>query len=338
MRKMIWTVVVLCLLVLAVSCGAPEVTTETTTTESATTAPIQVTLPVVTEQLEMRQFDEDALYRHVFEEHSLKLEYEKMLTYVPNPDRGEVLIAFTFNTGYGELASGDLYLVEGITTAFHQAGSETYYVHSHIGSENGTFGSDYIRHDYHEAYLNVLFEHLTMSPCEALPTIEEGIHSVGDIVLMKNEGRPTYDIFSDGYLYRTVTDENGKDSYLKSDQKIDAAYLYGMIFVTYQNRAMEKSKGFSVNEGNAIQAPVRIYRETAEDAYAYYISRDGSVSQYAQYAIKADPCEKGHEKGSFIVIGEYCTLYSKYQRDSLYNQKPELFEDILPDDYVSTAK
>ena len=238
------------------ACDTTEPIYDTESTEEVTDQPIKQT------------FDKDQVYQHVFSEHSRKLTAEEVAmlhedsfdgieTNAKEAIVGFVMdceIGFSFDTATYE----EYYIVKDVTTDM-QGSCDKY-----VAAINQYSQPHYLRGtvsaDYHEAYLDVMFENLTYTACQAIPDTEDLIYNIGYICTVGANTK--YQIRSDGYVY--YEDEIG--SY-QSEQRVDAAYLSSLMIVSVLNQ-----------QNNANQAKPLDYLNHVIDVNGeYYECEEGTL-------------------------------------------------------------
>lgn len=215
---------VLALLALT-GCGCSAVGPWVEDTTPAETAPAEIA-PVETEPYVKRTFDAAQVYDHVFHNHSRPLTPDEADVFKPDTAAGEAIISFEYNTDGGRdytMEQQDFYLVSGVTTALHGFNQKYYAVLNTYANIQAYCD---ITDDYHEAYLDVMFEHLTFAPCEGIPKTEDGAYDIGYVAA--REGEHKYEIRADGHLYY---EQEG--AFYRSEQTVDAAYLAAMLITSY---------------------------------------------------------------------------------------------------------
>ncbi len=181
-------------------------------------------------------FDRQMVYEHVFENQSILLSDDDEIE--PDPTKKEGLVSFelTWSVDGTEYKSKDTYFVKGVSSensnncSKYTAFFNEYYALSPLG----LYAT--VTHDYYETYLDVLFESLTFSLCEKLPTREDGYYEVGHFAEKVTEDTTFHFVnnryfYTDGYMYYIVCDKEGvPTNYYKSDVKVDIAYLSFIVF------------------------------------------------------------------------------------------------------------
>ena len=294
MKKIKLLSVLLSLLLLFTSCielVPPEVETEESSSEVETSAVPEeptsepdtpkkewlppITFPEVT-PLPARQFDKDEIYRHVFEDQSVELSLNEMKELEIDTAKGETLVMYSLN--YSKAGIGfqhnKCYHVKHFETETVYETSMKYQTTLFYWTPGAIQRKGYVRNDYHEAYLDVMFENLTFTACEGMPGYKEQVYLIG--MIYADHG--SYYVCSDGYLYRYER-VDGKDIYAKSDQKIDAPYLSCVLLLPFfyeldrDDKTYQKRTYFNFDE-TTIQNPARV--EQTDKSTDYYMD-DGSV-------------------------------------------------------------
>ena len=180
-------------------------------------------------------YDPQEVYDHVFNRQSRMLTEEeaerlKIGAYYLNTAKQQAVIEFLFidqeNSDDGWFRSGT-YLVEGLTTDLPGYENNTKYT---LVLDAPTQNEVNCMYDYHEAYLDVLFEHLSFTECASIPGTEQRVYEIGKILVDDF----TYLIRADGHIYY---EKNGVC--YQSDQTVDIAYLTAILFITKMYFAKE---------------------------------------------------------------------------------------------------
>lgn len=234
-----------------------------------------ITFPEAT-PLPARQFDKDEIYRHVFEDQSVEIPQADYQSIEVDTTKGEALVWYALNfvndVGF-EFNKG--YYVKHFETETVYETSMKYQTTLFYWTPGVIQRKGYVRNDYHEAYLDVMFEQLTFTACEGMPGYKEQVYLIG--MIYADHG--SYYVCSEGYLYRYER-VDGKDVYAKSDQKIDAPYLSCMLLLPYfyemdrEEYDHYQTRTYFNFDVSTIQNPTRVEREG--DATNYYM-KDGSV-------------------------------------------------------------
>ena len=172
-------------------------------------------------------FDHDQVYHHVFEEHSRKLTTKDIETAIPDASDDEAIVAFLYNCDVStdwSFEREDYYLVSGVSTALKGYNDKYFAV---VNTYSNIEARCNIVDDYHEAYLDVMFEHLTFASCDSIPGTSDMAYDIGYIC--SNTTEQKYELRADGYVYYQ---EQGVC--FKSEQMVDAAYLASMLFSSYR--------------------------------------------------------------------------------------------------------
>ena len=224
--------VVALLLLIGCSCSVEKPSYVDTAPEDI--APQETTTPVETQPYIKQTFDPEAVYDHVFLNHSRILTSDEPETVKPNTAAGEAIISFQYNTDGSwdyTMERQDFYLVSGVTTALHGFNQKYFAVLNTYANVQAYCD---IMDDYHEAYLDVMLEHLTFAPCEGIPKTEDGAYDIGYVAA--REGAHRYEIRADGHLYY---EQEG--AFYKSEQTVDVAYLAAMLITSYSVYESRKS-------------------------------------------------------------------------------------------------
>ncbi len=221
-------------LLLLIGCGCSVDQPSDADTTPAETTPQETTTPVETEPYVKQTFDPDAVYDHVFLNHSRLLTPDEADAVKPNTAAGEAIISFEYNTDGSidyTMERQDFYLVSGVTTDLHGFNQKYFAVLNTYANIQAYCD---IMDDYHEAYLDIMLEHLTFAPCDSIPKTEDGAYDIGYVAAREGEHR--YEIRADGHLYYKY-----EDAFYKSEQTVDAAYLAAMLITSYSVYESRKS-------------------------------------------------------------------------------------------------
>ncbi len=300
--------------------SASETTTETTTD---TTQRETTTKP---EPPPKRIFDKEDVYRHVFENHAPRINEEELDTLEVDHDSGEAVLYFGLvkeGMDWGESDSWNYtyYQVDGVTTAL--SGNCSKYQSGLIQPTSSVVFSDLVVHDYHEAYLDVMFEHLTFTECDALPNMKDGVYHVGWIVC---EGEYYY-VYSDGYLYYTTNDHAETPTHFRSEQMVDAAYLSVILFTSHAysfGDDFPNENKYAVNEAIEIPEPYETkiderYSTTGEKlTTTYYVTEDGTAYRVFEpsWTIFTDDFEVEGAVGFYV---RRANIYPNAEKQGLWN-------------------
>lgn len=219
----------------SVTTTAPTTTLPITETAPTTTAPITTT-PTTTEPLPLRSFDETAVYRHVFEDWAEPI--EDIYSYTLNRDKQEALITFQlmFDSELDRYRYSMSYVIEQYTTDLYPTGQKYQSTLALTADSDVVPPRSMVRHDYHEAYIDVMLKHLTFAPCERLPDYADYVFYIGKIIEIETSA--TYHVYSDGHLYRS--EQQDTDTvYFQSEQMVDSAYLAGILMSSYEYRNLQ---------------------------------------------------------------------------------------------------
>ncbi len=172
-------------------------------------------------------FDLETVYQHVFVNHSQKLTEQEAEKLCVDTSNGEAIICFLYNSDISSdfsIELKDYYLVSGVSTALKGANNKYFTV---VNTYANLAAQCDIVDDYHEIYLDVMFEHLTFVTCDRIPGMQDMVYEIGYIC--SNSDDKKYELRSDGHIYYME-----QDKCYKSEQKIDSAYLTSMLFSSYR--------------------------------------------------------------------------------------------------------
>ena len=251
-------------------------------------------------------YDPQEVYDHVFNRQSRMLTEEeaerlKIGAYYLNTAKQQAVIEFLFidqeNSDDGWYRSGT-YLVEGLTTDLPGYENNTKYT---LVLDAPTQNEVNCMYDYHEAYLDVLFEHLSFTECASIPGTEQRVYEIGKILVDDF----TYLIRADGHIYY---EKNGVC--YQSDQTVDIAYLTAILFVTKMYFAKEldiETFGFYGlwNEEIPSDAQIQYFSSLDQDLYVW----NGEAYDDREYGWThvIDP-----EYTMEYMIGIYCHYFYVY--------------------------
>ena len=330
MKKIKLLSVLLSFLLLFTSCielVPPEAETESTsanTTESVETTTgdtiLEKTLYLTKEQnmeffglqpTPKKTYDEAEVYSHVFENHSRKLTPEEAETVEVDHRNAQALISVCLDLDEdGNKELHDVYLVEGFTTKGYNQDCSKYRAHLPSRVDEASFSHALVLHDYHEAYLDVLFANLTFSECESIPDYDDLVYPMGSITLISEN--QSYSVRSDGYLYYTDRSDKDDTKYFKSDRVVDVAYLASIEWLAFFfDNGLSYDPDF-INEIFELSEPYTVKKE--ENGYTYYADTNGTY-----YAVQKSPLwlrwmyEYGAEFASMNFYYQITHAYWNYE-------------------------
>ena len=248
-----------------------------------------------------KTYDEVEVYRHVFENHSRKLTPEELETVEVDCQNGQALISVRLDInkdGSNELY--DVYLVEGFTSKGYNQNCSKYSAQLPWQRYDQTSTYAFVKHDYHEAYLDVLFKNVTFSACDGKPDYGDLVYQMGSFFL-KSQNR-SYSVCSDGYLYYAENPLKENEQYYRSDQKMDVAYLASILWMSNFFEFGAHKDHTYLNEIFALDEPCTVkYVERFDKTY--HIDQDGT------YHLIYEPSWVYWESGGGFEMGEmalYC--------------------------------
>ena len=248
-----------------------------------------------------KTYDEAELYRHVFENHSLKLTPEEVETIEVDCQNGQALISVRLDInkdGSNELY--DVYLVEGFTSKGYNQNCSKYSAQLPWQRYDQTSTSALVKHDYYEAYLDVLFENATFSACDGRPNYGDMVYLMGSFFL-KSQNR-SYSVCSDGYLYYVENSLKENEQYYRSDQKVDVAYLASILWMSNAFEFGTSRDHTYLNELFALDEPYTVKKVELFEENCH-------VDQNGTYHLIYEPSWLYWESGGGFEMGEmalYC--------------------------------
>lgn len=259
-----------------------------------------------------KTYDEAEIYRHVFENHSRKLLTPEEAESIEVDFRNaQALISVCLDIDKDSNKDlHDVYLVEGFTTKDYNQGCSKYRAYLPSRADDASFSHALVLHDYHEAYLDILFANLTFSECESIPDYDDLVYPMGAISLI-SENR-SYSVRSDGYLYYTDRSDKDATKYFKSDRVVDVAYLASIEWLAYFfDNGLSYDPNF-INEIFELSDPYTVKKE--ENGYIYYADTNGTY-----YAVQKSPLwlrwvyEYGSEFASMNFYYQITHAYRNYE-------------------------
>lgn len=265
-----------------------------------------------------RTYDREELYRHAFEDQSRRVDADEVDSLAVDCENGQALMSVVFNTDGSayqitEADSIEYYLVNGMTTAGYDTGCNKYEIEL---PQTVTFESVFrygtVKNDYHEAYLNVLFENITFSTCERFPTETDRAFLIGYIDVPTDEAsKIRYSIYSDGHLYYK---KNGQ--IYKCDQTVDFPYLNVICLTAYYHKrqcdaALHGGVGTFCNEQIGMDGSYEIKSVTrANETFDLYIDENGRGYRFTDPHWAYWEHLKGFEVGAIGMYMKYTIVFS----------------------------
>ena len=318
--KVIAFILALAFVFASVSCNVAEPPSESaaeTPLDSSSADTEQSSAPAYSEETEeteepeappapKKEYDRDEVYKHVFEGQSVKIAHEDIKNYNDDPIAGEGLVMIHLGSP-SDTHLADYYIVKGLTTRSSDNCDKYSIVPNYqTASVPRTFK---VTDDYHEAYLDVMFENLTFAECEKIPDRHDGVYELASI---SYEGSEIYEVRGDGHIYYT----DGENCYI-SEQRVDAPYLCVMALARYS-----ESIGILLNESEDIKSSCRKVNVTQYGTeYTYYVDSKGTAYEISELKWNNVPHMFTFTVGIVGMYAERATVHRNAEANGLLENK-----------------